>query len=156
MNFTTRDRLVLIPVEIVSLLIPLLVASILLWSIAPAAAILAGAILFPILLPWLPTHNFSTKGFILGFVVALPFALWSILGPSEAVWWLQAGKALAFLLTMPPITAFISLNFTGASTFTSPSGVHREIFRYFPVMVWPFVVGTVLLIAMKAVAFFGG
>lgn len=155
-QFTLRDRLVLIPVEVVSLLIPLLVASLLLWSIAPAAAILAGAVLFPALIPWLPTHDFSTKGYILGFVVALPFTLWTVLSPSDAVWWLQAGKALVYLLAMPSVTAFIALNFTGATTFTSPSGVRREIFRYFPIMVWTFVAGLVLLVATKAVAIFGG
>jgi len=71
-SFNFKDRLLLVPVEFVSMLILLLVATPILYfigglltSISVAAAILAGVVLFPILLPWIPTHNFSTKGFML-------------------------------------------------------------------------------------------
>ena len=42
---------------------------------------------------------------------------------------------------MPPVTAFLSLNYTGGTTFTSWSGVKREIFAYVPVMAWMFAPG---------------
>jgi hypothetical protein len=81
-RFTLRDRLVLIPVELVHVFVPMVVAAMvvfvvkgLLAAVALVAAILAGVVLFPILLPWLPTRDFSSKGFILGGMVALPFAL---------------------------------------------------------------------------------
>ena len=152
-RFTLRDRLVLTPVELVHVLLPLLVTAIILYfigglisSLAVAAALLAGSVLFPILLPWLPTHNFSTKGFILGGLVALPFALSAFFGHPNWLWWQQVGQALQFLLVIPSVTAFLALNFTGSTTFTSRSGVRREIFTYIPIMAWMFGVGILLFI----------
>ncbi len=144
-RFPLRDRIVLIPVELVYILVWLLLA-VLLRSPALVAALLAGVVLFPILLPWLPTHNFSTKGWILGGLVALPFVFLRLFS-SQPVTWLQAGRALSVLLTMPAVTAFIALNFTGSTTFTSRTGVRREIFRYIPPMAWTFGIGLLLEIA---------
>ncbi len=101
-------------------------------SLAVVAAVLAGVALFPILLPWLPTHNFSSKGFIIGGLVALPFALSAFLVHPAWTWWQQVGAALGILLAMPAVSAFIALNFTGSSTFTSRTGVKREMYRYIP------------------------
>jgi hypothetical protein len=154
-RFTLRDRLVLIPVELVHVLLPTLIATAAvffvsgLWaSAAVGAAILAGVVLFPVLLPWLPTREFSTKGFILGGMVALPFALAVLLGSPDAAWWLRIGGALTYLLPLPPVTAYLALNFTGSTTFTSRSGVRREIFTYVPIMAWMFGIGIVLTIAL--------
>jgi hypothetical protein len=107
-------------------------------------------------LPWLPTHEFSTKGLILGGVVALPFALIALLSNPNAAAWLRATGALTWLLTLPPITAFIALNFTGSTTFTSRTGVRREIFAYIPVMAWMFGAGIALTIARAAIKILGG
>jgi hypothetical protein len=148
MHFTLRDRLVLIPVELVSVLLPLLIVGLLLRSWPATAAILAGVVLFPILLPWLPTHDLSTKGFLLGGAVALPFVLTIFVRHAEAAWWLQVLWALVYLLIIPPITAYLALNFTGSTTYTSRSGVRREIFAYIPTMAWMFGVGLVLQIAL--------
>ncbi len=154
-EFPLRDRLVLIPVELVYTLIPTLIAALLLYFIlGPLAALaavmttLAGAALFPILLPWLPTHDFSSKGFILGGLVALPFALASW-NSSPAAGWLPILMALAYLLIMPPIVAFLALNFTGATTFTSRTGVRREIFVYIPAMAWMLGIGIVSAVIAK-------
>ncbi len=147
-RFDLRDRLTLVPVEVVSAWLALLIVGILLRSLAPAAAILAGVILFPILLPWIPTADFSTKGFILGALVALPFALSMFWRQAGAAWWLQSLWALDCLLTLPPVTAFLALNFTGSTTFTSRSGVRREIYAYVPLMAWSFGLGVALNIAL--------
>ena len=150
-HFTLRDRLVLIPVELVGALLPLLIAltiGLLLHSWAATAAILAGVVLFPILLPWLPTHDLSAKGFLLGTVVALPFVLTAFTRHADASWWLRALWALVYLLVILPITAFLTLNFTGSTTYTSRSGVRREIFTYIPTMAWMFGIGVVLNIVL--------
>jgi uncharacterized membrane protein len=80
-RFGLMDRLVLIPVELVHVVLPTLVAAIVLFfvgewlaSAGAIAAVLAGVVLFPLLLPWIPTQAFSSKGFVLGGIVALPFA----------------------------------------------------------------------------------
>jgi len=147
-SFSLRDRLVLVPVELVYALIPLLIVGVVLRSGGAVAAILAGVVLFPILLPWIPTHDLSTKGLILGEVVQLPFALAVLLGRPEMVWWVRAGWVLVYLLAFPPITAFLALNFTGSTSFTSKTGVRREIFAYIPVMAWMFGIGIVAMLAL--------
>ena len=63
--------------------------------------------------------------------------------------WLQAGIALAFLLAMPPVTAFIALNFTGSSTYTSKTGVEREMMTYIRVMAAMFGAGIILTIGLN-------
>ena len=157
-RFALWDRLVLIPVELVHALLPMLIAAViaffiggLLASAAIVAAILAGVALFPILLPWLPTRDFSSKGFILGGVVALPFALAISLGNPDTAWWRRVGEALAYLLALPPVTSFLALNFTGSTPFTSRSGVRREIFAYVPIMAWMFGIGVILTIVLSLI-----
>jgi hypothetical protein len=153
-RFPLRDRLVLIPVDLVRVLLPMLAAAAVLYfaggwivSLAAVTAVLAGIVLFPILLPWLPTHNFSTRGFFLGGLAALPFAVSAFLLHPDWTWYRQLVQALEFLLAMPAVTAFIALNFTGATTFTSRSGVKREMFAYIPVMAGTFGIGILLVIA---------
>jgi len=155
-RFTLADRLTLIPVELVGGLLPLLVAlgvgyllGGLMSALAVGTAILAGVVLFPILLPWLPTADLSMKGFILGGAVALPFALAVFWRHPDWAGWLQVVAALSLLLILPPITAFLALNFTGSTTFTSRTGVRREIFAYVPVMAWMFGIGVVLNLALR-------
>jgi len=154
-HFTMQDRLTLIPIELVHVAVPLVVAALILYSasgpvfaVAAAAAILAGAALFPILLPWLPTRDFSSQGFVLGGLVVLPFIIAALTG--EATWLQRVGGALALGLALPPVTAYLSLNFTGATTFTSKSGVEREMATYIPVMAWLFGSGIVTWIVTTA------
>lgn len=147
MHFTLKDRMVLVPVEFVAVLLPLLIL-IVLGAKGVVAAILAGTVLFPILLPWLPTHNFSTKGFILGGVVAMPFVIAAFLNNPASALWLRSAWALVYALLIPPITAYIALNFTGATTFTSRTGVKREMFAYLPAMAWMFGIGLLLNITL--------
>jgi len=161
MRFNLVDRLVLIPVELTHIFLPLIVAMVgfyiiggILLSIATAVAALTGVVLFPLLLPWLPTRDFSTKGFILGFFVALPFAA-TTFRDQFSTFWLRVVQALIFMLVMPPITAYLALNFTGSAPFTSRTGVKREIFKYVPVMAGSFFAGVILAIAIRVMQFIG-
>jgi len=152
-GFTLRDRMVLIPVEVTQLLpkflLVALVAYFLLGGWIPALAVLAtfvsSVILFPILLPWLPTANFSSKGFILGYLTALPFFLVALTRHTDWSWYRQLGQATGYLLSLPAVIAFIALNFTGTSTFTSKTGVRREMNTFIPAMAWTFGIGILLL-----------
>jgi hypothetical protein len=160
-RFDLRDRLVLIPVELVHILLPMAIACLLLYFAggllaagAGAAAALAGAVLFPILLPWIPSRHFSSKGFILGGIVALPFVLASLFQPPDAGVWLRILRATGLLLAMPPVTAYLALNFTGSTPFTSWSGVRHEMFTYIRHMAWTFGLGLVLTIIAGLVQLF--
>lgn len=153
-EFDLWDRMVLIPVELVNLFLPAALTALVLWllagplaALAAVAAVLAGSALFPILLPWLPTRQFSSKGFILGGLVAVIFALLAWSGGADLPLWRRIGWALAYLLAMPPVTAFLALNFTGATTFTSKTGVRREMNAYIPAMAWTFGLGLALTLA---------
>lgn len=162
-RFTLYDRIVLIPVEMKNFLMPLLIASVILALIgsymAAAAIIIAaisGLVLFPILLPWIPTTDFSTKGFIIGGLTALPFALNSFYSMTDETLWLRYGWALAYMLVLPQISAFLALNFTGSTTFASVTGVKHEIFKYIPIIAWMSGIGIILIIVLSSVKILGG
>jgi len=153
-KFGLGDRLTLVPVELKQILLPMLIVGVVLFfavgmipALALVGAVIAGTVLFPALLPWLPTKNFSTKGFILGGLVAAVFGLAHMSGSLDRPLVYILVSTLAYVITLPPVTAFLSLNFTGATTFTSRSGVRKEINSYFPVMVWMAGVGLLLFIA---------
>ena len=142
-NFNLSDRLILVPTEFIQALLLILVLALplyfivgLLPALAISAAFIAGVVLFPILLPWIPTPNFSTKGFMLGVLITLPFAVTAYFINHDMVLWQRAGWSLVYILILTPITAYLALSFTGATTFTSKSGVKREIFAYIPKMAW--------------------
>jgi hypothetical protein len=145
-TFTTWERIVLIPVELVNalkaviIIVPVIliisgflgpgefwqnILSYGLFSIpALLAAIMAGAVLTPLLLPWLPGRAFSFKGLLIGlFTAALLLASrWADLNAWEAR--LQIS---AWCLLVLAATTYLAMNFTGASTYTSLSGVRKEM-----------------------------
>ncbi|MGB5850541.1 MAG: mercury methylation corrinoid protein HgcA, partial [Ignavibacteriaceae bacterium] len=117
--FNLSDRLILVPTETIQALLLILVLAIpiyfisgLLPALAIVAAVLAGVVLFPILLPWIPTPHFSTKGFILGVLIALPLAIIEYFGNPGMVMWQRAGWALTYILILTPVTAYLALSFT--------------------------------------------
>ena len=146
-----------IPVDLVAALPILVVLAVALYflaggiwaSIAGVAAILAGIVIFPILLPWLPTRDFSMKGFILGAVVALViFLVKALVKETDIFTWKQLGNGLGLILIWSPVTAFLCLNFTGSSTYTSRTGVRREINKYIRVMAAALVIGIIVSIVL--------
>ena len=157
-QFNLADRLVLIPIELVHLLLPMIVIAVVLYftsgwltSAAAITSILTGVVIFPILLPFIPTREFSSKGFLLGGITALVFTFMYVLQNMDTSWWRQVGGAFAYMLAMPPITAFIALNFTGSTPITSVTGVRREMYRYIRWMAGLFAVGILLLIVLMLV-----
>jgi len=153
-RFPLADRLVLVPVELVHAAPPAIAGALVLFflagplaALAAVTAVLAGTVAFPLLLPLLPTRDFSTKGLILGTIAAIPFAGAFASDVSGPVWMNAAGAGMA-LLIMPAVTAYLALNFTGCSTTTSRTGVRNEIFRYVPVIAVMAAAGIVLGISL--------
>jgi hypothetical protein len=161
-HFTLRDRAVLIPVEIVggSRYLILTAAAFLLLSGLNAggysltgvanigvrsaafltAAFLVGTVLGPLSLPYLPGRAFAFKGALLGLAVAVcaVLALGGSLSPLHAAAW---------ALIVPTVTSFVVMTFTGSSTYTSLSGVLREMRVAVPIQIGAGVVGTLLWVA---------
>jgi acetyl-CoA decarbonylase/synthase complex subunit gamma len=109
-------------------------------------AIVAGAVLTPILLPWLPGRAFSLKGALVGLVVALCLAF------TRADAWDQLPERLdilAWMLIVPALAAYLAMNFTGASTYTSLSGVRKEMRIAVPLQIIAAVVGLGLLVGSR-------
>lgn len=160
-EFPLKDRLVLTPVEFVHIALPMVVTAALLWllagpiaALAAVSAVIAGTVLFPALLPVIPTQDFSTKGLILGLIIAIPFAI--SFGTNPALpGWVNAAGALTALLIIPAVVAYSSLNFTGCTTFTSRTGVKKEIFRYVPVMALMAGIGVLMGIILGVSRFIG-
>ncbi len=160
-EFPTRDRLVLTPVEFVHTALPMVIIAAFLWflagpvaALAAVSAVIAGTVLFPVLLPYIPTQDFSTKGLILGLIVAIPFAYLFCTNPALPGW-ADAAGALTALLIMPAVVAYFALNFTGCTTFTSRTGVKKEIFRYVPVMALMAGAGVIIGIILGISRFIG-
>ena len=145
-TFTTWERFVLIPVELVGALkavlviIPiLLILSGLLgtsgfWANvvnqgffavqALLTAIFAGAVLTPLLLPWLPGRAFSLKSLGPALCCALLLLLWRW---EDGVRLGGTLEMLAWVMIILSASAYLAMNFTGASTYTSLSGVKKEM-----------------------------
>lgn len=158
-HFALKDRLVLTPVELRHAIVPTIAAAIILYLLAgPLAALAAittvitGTVLFPALLPLIPTHDFSTKGLILGLLVAIPFTISFAANPAMPLL-TKAIISLALILTIPATTAYLALNFTGCTTFTSRTGVKKEIYRYVPVIALLAGCGILLLMILGAMRF---
>ncbi|MDD1771152.1 MAG: carbon monoxide dehydrogenase [Methanomassiliicoccales archaeon] len=152
-TYNLRERATVVPVEIVHNLHYLIIAEIVsllllgpIIALAVLATLLGGAVLFPLLLPYIPTREFASKGMLLGVLLALPFALYPLLAGAkvDATFVLNAAT---YVLIMAPIVSFLSLNYTGSSTFTSRTGVKKEIFRWVPVMVFMLVAGVAVQVA---------
>jgi hypothetical protein len=160
-EFPLKDRLVLTPVEFVHTVLATVVVAGVLWflagpvaALAAISAVLAGTVFFPALLPYIPTKDFSTKGLILGLIIAIPFAV--LFGTNHSLpGWANAAGAATALLIIPAVIAYFALNFTGCTTFTSRTGVKKEIFRYVPAMALMAGIAVVLGIALGISRFLG-
>jgi acetyl-CoA decarbonylase/synthase complex subunit gamma len=157
LTFTLRERLVLVPVDVVHALKPTLVIAVLLfllgWGVRDAAAglsaiiaflgaVAAGTVAAPLLLPWLPGTSFAVKGAVTGVV-------WSF------IWYALSGGGLPLpaaggvTLALSVVSSFYALNFTGSTPFTSRSGVKKEMRIALPAMAGT-LAGAVLLFAWAA------
>lgn len=149
-TFSLKERMVLIPVELTALqkyllwILPVLFmlsgigAHIFSFSqawqrglmvlAATAAGVLSGTVAVPLLLPWLPGSAFSVKGTVAGVVAGTAIAV--IFRHSNGL--LDAASLV--LLTIA-VSSFLAMNFTGATPFTCPSGVEKEMRAAIPIQV---------------------
>jgi acetyl-CoA decarbonylase/synthase complex subunit gamma len=145
-TFTAWERTELVPMELVGALKPGILVMIIFFflaflgksgegwtdalshglfsALAMLIAILVGSVLTPLLLPWLPGRAFSIKGLSLGILSALILIVFR-----WGDWITKTGRLeiIAWLLLIPAIAAYLAMNFTGASTYTSLSGVKKEM-----------------------------
>lgn len=162
-RFTIKDRAVLTTVDFVQWLKPLMIFFGVLFVLnafgigrfgaaeLPAflGAVISGCVLTPVLLPWIPGRAFAFKGAFVGLLWTVAIIL--LTGGISQIGILES---LSYLLLIPSVSAYAAMNFTGSSTYTSPSGVSKEMHIAIPVMLLASVCGVILLIIsgiMKAV-----
>ncbi|MGI6154244.1 MAG: mercury methylation corrinoid protein HgcA [Christensenellaceae bacterium] len=154
-KFTMWDRLILTPVELVaaaksSLMVFGVLFLLNLFAtrsfgladfIAYTGAVVTGTVITPLLLPVIPGRAFAWKGWLLGLLWTLGFTWYS--------GWFVSGYlllAIGYLLVLPSLSAYLAMNFTGTSTYTSFSGVIKEMKIAVPLIALSSVAGIVLLL----------
>ena len=156
LSFTFRERLVLVPVELVMSLKKIALVSALLFLlpvllgdpmagtravIAFLSAALSGIVITPLLLPWLPGRSFSVKGAVVGLVMVF---VWYLSADARGI---TASATAAAFCAVPAVSAFFALNFTGCTPFTSRSGVKKEMRIALPIMGCAALLGVGLLLS---------
>lgn len=158
LTFTFYERLILVPVELLMALRSALVTAAILFGLgfffggvvagsrlgfAFGGALLTGVVVGPLLLPWLPGRSFAVKGAVAGL-------LWTIVwyGLADGSGWNLVTTVAAFL-ALPTVSAFYTLNFTGCSTYTSRTGVKKEMRLSLPIMGGAIAVSIVLLLVSR-------
>lgn len=149
-QFKLRDRFILAPVELANslkyllgvMLFFMLISGIhsggysfeLMWKEGFKAllfllvAYFSGAFLAPLLLPVLPFRYFGGKGLVAGVI---SFALMVFFGQIE----IPIFGLIGWFLISGAISSFLTMNFTGSSTYTSLSGVRKEMRIFVPLQI---------------------
>ena len=154
-RFTMKDRVILTPVDFVQWMKPLLIffGALFIMNalglgrfgitefLAFLGSVITGCVLTPILLPWLPGRAFAFKGALLGLLWAAAVIL-----AGGGISQIGIPESLSFLLLLPSISSYVAMNFTGSSTYTSPSGVNKEMRIAIPVLLISSVCGMILLL----------
>jgi hypothetical protein len=153
-SFSLKERLTVIPVELVQswkIVLPAflfhLFSSYATGNISPwstffgflpyIGAILVGCVLVPLMLPWIPGRSLAFKGWLAGIIATI---VYNLLDKH------QSAENIMYLLVLPAISSFLALNFTGATPFTSLSGVRKEMRFAIPLLIFSAVLGIVLYI----------
>ncbi|MCD4742081.1 MAG: hypothetical protein K8R67_06330 [Desulfobacteraceae bacterium] len=160
-TFDFIERLILTPVELNVVLKPAIITTVILFLLSgfgpdifsfsnaiqrgviliPAlfVGIFAGAVFTPAMLPYIPFKKFAAKGIISGSAFAILFLLSLSSIPGTAAY-------ISLFLFVMAISSNLSMNFTGATPFTSPSGVEKEMKQFIPVQVISILLSTGLWI----------
>jgi acetyl-CoA decarbonylase/synthase complex subunit gamma len=111
-----------------------------------SCAFFSGAFITPVLLPYIPGRAFAFKGFVVSSTLyLLIISLNTVLSDLIFI------ELTAWFLIISAISSFLAMNFTGASTFTSLSGVKKEMKIALPIQISAISVGLVLWIINKLI-----
>ncbi len=155
-SFDFIERLILVPVEVSLALKPALWAALALFLLSgfgkgifsfsalyhrgfPAvmvliAGMIAGAVVTPAFLPNLPGTRFSVKGALAGIFLSAPTACF-------LAWSTGISGVSGLTLMAAAVSSWLAMNFTGATPFTSPSGVEKEMKESMPFQIAALVLG---------------
>lgn len=172
-HFTLKNRLTVIPVElkVVLKVLPILFTLLFIFNlISPgeinfsrvflqsannlipyAISIALGTLGIAALLPYIPFRSFAAKGLLLGLAwAALAVRYHGTFNFPENTLIVAAN-----ILFLTSITSFSALNFTGSTTYTSISGVQKEMLYTIPLIAVATLLGLGLVITYKIMLFTG-
>ena len=143
-RFTLPERVVLIPVEITliwKMFLLVIVVTFIISGIGPdiyslsmagrrglvmmkatLLAVFTGAVVAPLILAWLPGRQFWVKGLLSGGIGWFGVFFWAGFGSGIS-------EQAALFAWVTAISSYMAMNFTGATPFTSLSGVKHEMRR---------------------------
>ncbi len=107
-------------------------------------AVVSGAFLTPVLLPFIPFRSFAIKGWIMGLL--------TVLLAVQGLGFVDGRNVLllaATYLLFPALSSYIALQFTGSTTFTGMSGVKKELKISIPLYVGAAGVSLIMVIIFK-------
>lgn len=107
-------------------------------------AYIAGIVITPMFLPYLPGRHFSLKGFFAGTLIFLILLMLKSSGRDLI-------EILSWFLVITAISSFLAMNFTGSSTFTSLSGVKKEMKISLPFQIGFASIGIILQVVGKLI-----
>ena len=107
-------------------------------------AYISGIVITPMFLPYIPGRRFSLKGFFTGALVFLLLLLLKSTGEN-------AFEMGSWFLVITTISSFLAMNFTGSSTYTSLSGVKKEMKISVPLQIGFALIGIVLQVVGKLI-----
>jgi acetyl-CoA decarbonylase/synthase complex subunit gamma len=165
-NFSTWDRLKLIPVELLNqkkYLVLILAIFMILSGLNPNGysldiayhdglrsvfilliAYFCGCVVTPVLLPWIPFRRFALKGLLMGWLAAFILSCFHLLGHGKI-------ELISWFFLIGSVSSFLAMMFTGTSTFTSLSGVKKEMKTALPSQITMAGLGVVAWIVAKFV-----
>jgi hypothetical protein len=164
-TFSTAERMVLAPLEVIAsvkkLWLPLFICALIMglsregilfgkmWTltcpffIALCTAIIAGALIHPLILPVMPFRSFAIQGLILGLLSAV------IVYFSHTVLISSAYGNIAWFTLIATVSSYIAFNFTGSTPIANKSGVKKELRISFPLYIAATAATIVLLVLYK-------
>jgi len=143
-TFKLKDRMVLTPLEVIrtwKVVLPVLLLTLILpilnynHLVMVMLSVVSGAILFPALLPIRPYKMFYKNGILLGLAVN-GFIMIDQMSFFMMGWYILCSA----------FSGYLALNYTGSTTFTSLSGVKKEMEEGIPVLSVLGVISGVLII----------
>jgi len=113
-------------------------------------AVVSGALVTPLVLPFVPGRAFAVKGWLVGLALTSAYAMLvpAIHGSGLSL------AAFAYVFA-PAASSYLALQFTGSTTFTSMSGVRKELRYSVPLHLAAAAIAVALLAAHEVAAWRG-
>ncbi|HBR21248.1 MAG TPA: acetyl-CoA synthase subunit gamma [Nitrospiraceae bacterium] len=107
-------------------------------------SVFIGAFITPLLLPFIPFRSFAVKGWLTGVI-----SVFALMKGIELSYYKNLFPLTAAYIFFPLASSYIGLQFTGSTTFTSMSGVKKELKIAVPVYLTATALSLLILIIYK-------